>query len=99
MYSKSIRYCLKTAVIDRDDHVDSLCTLKSAMQLILLNLLKVETMLQINVRKFNGLACSFLNEIPHMLMMVYVYLSSEEVMEHLHVLTHRIPRYHMATVN
>ena len=51
----------------------------------------------INVRRFNGLSCSFLNEIPHMLMMVYVHLSSEEVMEHLHVLTHHIDFENMAS--
>lgn len=36
------------------------------------------------VRRFNGPSCSFLNETPHMLMMVFVHLGSEEVMEYLH---------------
>ena len=69
-----------------DDHTQySVCTLKLAMQVILLTgMVESGNHASFNVRRFNGLACSFLNEIPHMVRMVYVHLGSEEVMEHLH---------------
>ena len=82
-----------------DDHtLYSVCTLKLAMQVILLTgMAESGNHASINVRRFNGLSCSFLNEIPHMLMMVYVNLGSAEVMEHLHVLTHHIDFENMAS--
>ena len=82
----SIRHCLNTTVLDKDDHtLYSVCTLKLAMQVVCLTgMAESGNHASIIVRRFNELACSFLNETPHMLMMVFVHLSSEEVMEHLH---------------
>ena len=76
---------INTLLLENCSHaLYSLCTLEVSHAGDSHKLAKSGNHTSINVRRFNGLACSFLNEIPHMLMMVYVHLGSEEVMEHLH---------------